>query len=37
MQEVIVYIIVIAAVVFLTRKFFFKPKTNSGCGTNCDC
>jgi len=37
MQEAIVYIIVAGAVLFLVKKFFFKPKTDSGCGSDCGC
>jgi hypothetical protein len=37
MQEVIAYIIVAAAVFFLARKFFYNPKTNTGCGPDCGC
>jgi len=37
MQEIIVYIIVISAVVFLVKNFFFKSKTAPGCNSGCDC
>jgi len=37
MQEIIVYAIVAAAVFFLVRKFFYKPKTDTGCGPGCGC
>ena len=37
MQEIFVYIIVVLAVVFLVKKFFFKPKNKKGCDTDCGC
>jgi len=38
MQEIIVYIIVFLAVVFLVKKYFVKSKTKKGnCGTDCGC
>ncbi|MDG1039956.1 MAG: FeoB-associated Cys-rich membrane protein [Polaribacter sp.] len=38
MQEIIAYIVLIIAVVFLLRKFVFKSKKNKkGCATNCGC
>jgi len=36
-QEIIVYIILGLAVLFLLRKFIFKSKKNNGCDTGCDC
>jgi len=36
-QEVLVYIILGFAVLFLFRKFIFKPKSKNGCDTDCDC
>lgn len=36
MQEIIVYIILAAAVYFLARKFIFKPrKDDASCGSGC--
>lgn len=37
MQKIITYTIVIIAVVFLVKKYFFKTKNNSKCDTNCGC
>nr|WP_298782550.1 FeoB-associated Cys-rich membrane protein [uncultured Polaribacter sp.] len=37
MQEVIVYFLVALAVVFLVRKYFFSPKKNKNCHTDCNC
>ncbi|AZJ33120.1 FeoB-associated Cys-rich membrane protein [Tenacibaculum sp. Mcav3-52] len=37
MQEVLTYLVVCGAVIFLVKKFFFKPKKNSSCDTNCNC
>ena len=38
MQEVLVYIALAAALLFLGRKFFFKKKKNkTGCDTDCNC
>ncbi|CAM1334434.1 FeoB-associated Cys-rich membrane protein [Tenacibaculum aestuariivivum] len=37
MQEIITYIIVSLAVLFLIKKFFIKNKKNKGCDTDCNC
>jgi len=39
MQNVIVYILLLAAVAFLLKKFAFKKKGKGGCGNdnNCGC
>lgn len=37
MQEIITYIAVGFAVLFLVNKFFIKDKQQKGCATNCDC
>ncbi len=37
MQEVITYIVVALAVVFLVRKYIFKTKKRKNCNTDCDC
>ena len=37
MQEIITYIIVILAIVFLLRKFVFKGKKDRGCSSDCNC
>ncbi len=37
MQEVITYIVVVLAVVFLVKKFFFKTKKDGHCSTDCNC
>lgn len=39
MQDVIVYIVLGVAVVFLLRKYVFKGKKKTGCGDdhNCKC
>ncbi|WP_317041702.1 FeoB-associated Cys-rich membrane protein [Tenacibaculum agarivorans] len=36
-QDFITYGIVIFAVLFLVRKFFFNAKSNKGCGPDCGC
>ncbi|MCH2033773.1 MAG: FeoB-associated Cys-rich membrane protein [Tenacibaculum sp.] len=36
-QQIITYTIVALAVFFLAKKFFFKPKSEKGCDTNCGC
>jgi len=37
-QEILVYIILAVAIVFLLRKFVFKPKNKKGkCDTDCGC
>jgi len=37
MQEIIVYIIVVLAVAFLVKKFFFKSKNKKNCDSGCGC
>lgn len=38
MQEILVYIALALAVLFLIKKFFFKPKKKNGvCDTDCKC
>ncbi|WGH74541.1 FeoB-associated Cys-rich membrane protein [Tenacibaculum tangerinum] len=37
MQEILTYIVVIFAVVFLLKKFVFKSKSDKNCNTNCNC
>ncbi|HIP48696.1 MAG TPA: FeoB-associated Cys-rich membrane protein [Lutibacter sp.] len=37
MQDILVYITVFLALVFLLRNFFFKPKKKKACGKDCDC
>ncbi len=37
MQEIITYSIVVLAVVFLIRKFFFKTKKDKNCSKGCNC
>ncbi len=37
MQEIITYIILGIAVLYLLRKFVFKPKNNKKCDTDCGC
>ena len=36
-QEIITYVILFIAVIFLVKKFFFKPKSKKGCDKGCDC
>ncbi|RKF05231.1 attachment p12 family protein [Tenacibaculum lutimaris] len=36
MQEILTYLVVLGAVVFLVKKFFFKTKKDK-CDTNCGC
>ena len=37
-QEILVYVGVLLALVFLVRKFFYKSKKNDGnCDTDCKC
>jgi len=36
-QEIIAYIILGAAVIFLIKKFFFKKKSDKDCGGDCGC
>ena len=35
MQEILVYISLFIAVGFLIKKYFFKSKSKSSCGTDC--
>ena len=37
MQEIITYILVALAVVFLVKKYFFPSKKSSGCNPGCGC
>lgn len=37
MQEIITYLLVALAVVFLVKKFVFPSKKNKGCSSNCGC
>ncbi|RIH65052.1 FeoB-associated Cys-rich membrane protein [Mariniphaga sediminis] len=39
LQNILVYLIVLAALAYLVKKFFLKKKRNShsGCDTNCGC
>jgi hypothetical protein len=37
MQEIITYIVLAFAVVFLVKKYFFKSKKKGDCGPNCNC
>jgi len=38
MQQILVYILVGLAALFLLRKFVFKPKKKTGCGSDdCKC
>ncbi|MCL7752267.1 FeoB-associated Cys-rich membrane protein [Polaribacter sp. Z022] len=37
MQEIITYIIVVLAVVFLVKKFGFSTKKKKGCNPDCGC
>lgn len=37
MQEIITYIIVFLAAVYVVRKYFFKSKTKKGCDSGCGC
>ncbi|MDX1828473.1 MAG: FeoB-associated Cys-rich membrane protein [Lutibacter sp.] len=37
MQEILTYIVLVIAVAFLIRKFFFKPKKKGNCGPDCNC
>ena len=37
-QEILVYIVLAFAVIFLVKKFFFKPKKKDGsCDIDCNC
>lgn len=37
LQEILVYIILGVAIVFLAKKFFFKTKSKKNCDTDCGC
>jgi len=37
MQEILTYIVLVIAVAFLIRKFFFKSKKKGNCGPDCNC
>jgi len=37
MQELIAYIFVVLAVVFLVKKYFFTDQKKKGCGPDCGC
>nr|WP_271405640.1 FeoB-associated Cys-rich membrane protein [Tenacibaculum soleae] len=37
MQEIITYIIVGLAILFLVNKFFIKTKKSKNCNTDCGC
>lgn len=38
LQEILVYVAVLLAVIFLIKKFFFKKKTAKSCGEDsCGC
>ena len=37
MQEVVAYVLVLLAAVFLVKKYVFPSKKNKGCGTDCGC
>jgi hypothetical protein len=37
MQEIIAYILVVLAIVFLLKKFVFPSKKDKGCSTDCGC
>jgi len=37
MQEIIIYIILFLAVGYLAKKYFFRSKEKSNCGTDCGC
>lgn len=36
-QEIAVYIILGFAILYLIKKFIFKPKNKKGCGPDCGC
>lgn len=36
-QDIIAYTLVLAAVAFLVKKFFFKKKKAGNCGDDCGC
>ncbi|NLP57783.1 FeoB-associated Cys-rich membrane protein [Lutibacter sp. B1] len=36
MQQILVYIALVIAIIFLVKKYFFTKKKGS-CGTNCNC
>ncbi|WP_405609901.1 FeoB-associated Cys-rich membrane protein [Polaribacter sp. Asnod1-A03] len=37
MQEIIIYILLFLAIVYLVKKYFFRSKKKSNCGTDCGC
>ncbi len=37
MQEIIAFSILAVAIGFLIRKYFFKKKSDKGCGPDCGC
>lgn len=37
MQDLLVYITVLLAIIFLVRNFFFNSKKGKDCSTDCDC
>ncbi len=38
MQEILTYIVLIAAVVYIIKRIFFNQKSDKGCGgTDCGC
>jgi hypothetical protein len=37
MQEIITYVLIILAVVFLLKKFVFPSKKDKSCSTDCGC
>jgi hypothetical protein len=37
MQEILTYIVLVVAVAFLIRKFFFKSKKKGNCDSDCNC
>jgi hypothetical protein len=37
MQEILAHILVILAVVFLVKKYFFSVKKKKGCSPDCGC
>jgi hypothetical protein len=37
MQDILVYIALGLAIVFLIKTYFFKSKKNGNCNSNCNC
>ena len=37
LQQVLVYVLLGVALLFLLRKYFFKGKKKNNCDTDCDC